>query len=135
MGAVLDAYALVALLGDEPAAGQVEHLLQSGAAKVTSINFAEALDVLQRRDGIPEEVLREALDGLPVQLLPASENDAWKAASLRALHYHRRHRPVSIADCFLVAAAGRADQVATADGAVLAMARDEGVDVLELRRL
>lgn len=131
MGAVLDAYALVALLADEPAADQVEELLERGAGKITSINLAEALDVLQRRDRIPESVLREALDGLPVRVLVASENDAWQAASLRARHYHRR-RPVSIADCFLVVAADQGDEVATADGAVLEMARAEGVDVIEL---
>jgi PIN domain nuclease of toxin-antitoxin system len=133
VGAVLDAYALLALLADEPAADQVERLIESGGAKITSINLAEAMDVLQRRDGIPEEELREALDGLAIRVLAASESDAWQASSLRARHYDRRRRPVSIADCFLVAAVDRTDQVATADGAVLDMARDEGVGVLDLR--
>jgi uncharacterized protein with PIN domain len=132
VGSVLDAYALVALLADEPAANEVERLLRKGAGKITSINLAEALDVLERRDGIPESALRDALDSLPVQVLPASASDAWRAAELRARHYHRRQRPVSIADCFLVAGAEPDDAVATADAGVLDMARAEGLKVVEL---
>jgi predicted nucleic acid-binding protein len=133
VGTVLDAYALVALLADEPAADEVERLLEQGGGKITVINLAEALDVLERRDRIPESVLREALDGLPVRVLPPSESDAWRAGALRARHYHRRRRPVSIADCFLIAAAEEGDAVATADVAVLDAAADEHVDVLDLR--
>jgi uncharacterized protein with PIN domain len=132
VGPVLDAYALIALLADEPAAETVEELLRQGTATITSINLAEALDVLERRDRIPEEELRKMLNGLPLRVVPASESDAWAAARLRARHYHRRTRAVSIADCFLIAAAGDGDAVATADQSVLETARAEGVGTLDL---
>jgi len=133
VGAVLDAYALIALLGDEPAAARVEDLLERGQATIAAINLAEALDVLERRERIPAEALREALEGLPLRILTAAEPEAWRAASLRARNYHRRRRPVSIADCFLLAAAEVGDAVATGDAALLDAARAEGIEVVDLR--
>lgn len=55
----VDAFALIALLRDEPAAGEVEGLLRRGEAAVTAINLAEALDVLERVDGVPRARLDE----------------------------------------------------------------------------
>ena len=40
---VLDAYALVALLGDEPAADAVSAMLGSGGCRISAINLAEAV--------------------------------------------------------------------------------------------
>jgi hypothetical protein len=48
-----DAFALLAPLGEEPAADNVEALLRRGDAAITAVNLAEALDVLQRVQGIP----------------------------------------------------------------------------------
>jgi predicted nucleic acid-binding protein len=134
---LLDAFALVALLAEEPAADEVEALLRRGDAALTAINLAEALDVLQRVQGIARERL-ETLTGPLVReglkLLPVDERMARAAADIRARHYHRTRAPVSLADCVLVAAARSSDVLATADRPLLRVARAEGVQVRELRR-
>jgi PIN domain nuclease of toxin-antitoxin system len=50
---LLDAFALIALLTDEPAAETVEVLLRRGDAAMTVVNLAEALDVLRRIEKVP----------------------------------------------------------------------------------
>jgi predicted nucleic acid-binding protein len=132
VGAVLDAYALIALLAKEPAEPAVKRILRRGAATMPSVNLAEALDHLERRERIAEQELRELIEQLPIRVLPLTEPVAWNAAALRARHYDRRRRAVSIADCVLVASAGAGDEVVTNDPAVLDMARAELVKVVEL---
>ncbi len=52
---------------------------------------------------------------------------------LRAKHYHRERRPVSIADCICLATALRLkEDLATTDPALAAVAREEGVTVVAL---
>jgi PIN domain nuclease of toxin-antitoxin system len=129
---VLDAYALVALLADEPAREDVEALLRESCV-VTTINLAESLDVLGRVYGVSEDELRALLGPLTADVLAVeapSEEDAWSAASLRRRHYERASRPLSVADCFLLATASRlAAPIATADPAVAAVAREESLGV------
>lgn len=132
MGTVLDAYAVIAFVGEEPTAEKVEHLLRSGEAAIAAVNLAEALDVLERRDRVPEDALRALLEPLPLAVLPVDETLAWRAARLRARHYHRRRRRVSVADCVLVAAAGPGDAIATGDRSVIEMAVEEGVETVPL---
>jgi predicted nucleic acid-binding protein len=132
---LLDAYALVALVGDEPAAAEVEDLLRTADPAITSINLAEAVDVLQRIHGFPGEAVRAAvgpLVGAPLVVVPSTEYHAWDAAGLRHRYYHRRLRPLSLADCFLLASAGGEDRIATADPAVADVARVEGIDLVAL---
>jgi predicted nucleic acid-binding protein len=134
---LLDAFALIALVAEEPAAEEVEGLLRRGDAAVTAINLAEALDVLQRVEGIPQERLDVVIGPLvreSLTLLVVDEPMARKAAGIRARRYHRTRAPVSLADCVLVAAAATDDVVATADGPLLHIAREERVQVRELRR-
>jgi len=57
---------------------------------------------------------------------------AQRAAALRAKHYHRTSRPISLADAVLVASVGRGDRLATADPHVLAVASDEEINALAL---
>jgi predicted nucleic acid-binding protein len=97
-----------------------------------SVNLAEALDVLERRERLDEETLRGLIEQLPVRVLPLTQPLAWQAGALRARHYDRRRRAVSIADCVLVASAQAGDELATNDPAVLEMAREEGVPVRRL---
>jgi PIN domain nuclease of toxin-antitoxin system len=134
---LLDAFALIALLAEEPAADEVETLLRRGDAARTAINLAEALDVLQRVQGIAPERL-EAITGPLVReslrLLAVDEPMARRAAGIRARRYHRTSAPVSLADCVLLAAAGPADVLATADRPLMRVARAEGLQVRELRR-
>lgn len=134
---LLDAYALIALLADEPAAEEVETLLRRGGTAITAINLAEALDVLQRVEGVPRERLEaitRPLLGEWIALVPIDERIARDAADIRARSYHRTRAPVSLADCVLVAAAGEANVLATADGPLLAVAQAEGVQVKALAR-
>jgi predicted nucleic acid-binding protein len=133
---VLDAYALVALIGEEPAAGAVEKLLRSPGATITSINLAEAADVASRVHRIDERTVRNIIEPLilsgDLDVVAPSVDVAWTAAHMRAVHYVRRGRALSIADCFLLAAAGPGDQVATADPVVADVARTEGIGVIAL---
>jgi predicted nucleic acid-binding protein len=134
---LLDAFALIALLADEPAADEVEALLRGGEAAITAVNLAEALDVLQRIQGIPRERLQELttpLVGERMRLLPIDERIARDAADIRARRYHRTRAPVSLADCILLAATGESDALATADGPLIRVAEAENVQVRTLPR-
>jgi ribonuclease VapC len=134
---LLDAFALIALLAEEPAADEVEALLRSGDAAITAVNLAEALDVLQRVQGIPSERLQEVttpLVGERMKLLPIDERIARDAADIRARRYHRTRAPLSLADCILLAATGESDTLATADRPLIRSAEAENVQVKTLPR-
>jgi uncharacterized protein with PIN domain len=134
---LLDAFALIALLADEPAAGDVEALLRGGDAAMTAVNLAEALDVLQRVQRIPRERLEEItlpLVGERMTLVAIDEQIARDAADIRARHYHRTRAPLSLADCILLAATGESDVLATGDGPLLQVAEAERVSVRQLPR-
>jgi PIN domain nuclease of toxin-antitoxin system len=125
---LVDAYALVAFLIGGPAAAQVRAILREGDAAIATVNLAEALDVSQRVRGLPISRALELLDPLFDGLVTVRLLDlpvACRAADLRARHYHRATRPISLADAVLLASAGSADRIATADPDVLAVARAE----------
>ncbi len=137
MSVLLDAFALIALLADEPAADDVEALLRAGEAAITAVNLAEALDVLQRVQGMPSERVREVtmpLVGERMKLLPIDERIARDAADIRARRYHRTRAPLSLADCILLAATGESDTLATADAPLIRAAEAENVQVRALPR-
>ncbi len=137
MSVLLDAFALIALLAEEPAADEVEALLRSGQAAITAVNLAEALDVLQRVQGIPSERLQAVtmpLVGERMKLLPIDERIARDAADIRARRYHRTRAPLSLADCILLAATGASDALATADAPLIRVAEAENVQVRTLPR-
>jgi predicted nucleic acid-binding protein len=132
---LLDAYALVAFLGEEPAAEEVESLMRGGDTAVTVVNLAEAIDVTRRVHSVTPDALRAAIEPLVGEVLTVlgqSEGDAWRAADLRARYYDRARRPLSLADCFLVAAAGSDDEIATSDPPLAQMAREEAIAVVAL---
>lgn len=133
---VLDAYALIALLADEPAAGEVGQLLRDNAAAVPALNLAEATDRLGRVHGIAIERTRSVVESLQestdLRVRTLDGSDAWRAAEIRVAHYHRARRPLSLADCLLLAVTGEQDQLATADPYVLATANEERVAWIEL---
>lgn len=56
---LLDAYALTALLAEEPAAGEVGQLIADGGVVVTAPNLAEAADGLGRIHGIAVQRTRK----------------------------------------------------------------------------
>jgi uncharacterized protein with PIN domain len=134
---LLDAFALIALLSDEPAAGTVETLLRRGDAAMTAVNLAEALDVLQRVEGIPADRLDMYITPLlseSVELLVIDETIARRAADIRARRYHRSRAALSLADCILLAAAGSSDTLASGDATLIRVAEKEGVSALRLPR-
>jgi len=132
---LLDAYALVAFLVGGPAAAQVRGLLREGDVSVATANVAEALDVSQRVFGLPIRSALEILEPLlagTIGVVPLDLDRAQRAAILRAKHYHRADRPISMADAILLASAGPGDRIATADPDVLSVAAAEGIKTVPL---
>jgi predicted nucleic acid-binding protein len=133
---IFDAYPIVAYLVREPAGVEVKELLGQGDAVTTSLNIAEAVDVACRVYGASEPAMRNAIELLVesrlLDVAAPDATDALRAAELRIAYYRRRERPLSLADCFLVAAATREDHIATSDPAVAEVAREEGIAVLPL---
>lgn len=134
MTAVLDAFAVLALLKAEPAANQVRNLVQAGGTTLTTLGVAEVTDHLVRIVGVTEE--DAALDLAQLQLAdpqPLHAGLALRAGLLRARHYHRRTRAVSLADCIAAETARTLSlPVATSDPHLLEFCRDEGIDVIAL---
>jgi PIN domain nuclease of toxin-antitoxin system len=134
---LLDAYALVALIADEPAAEEVDAILREGQARIVIVNMAEAVDISQRTHGLPRDEIRAALEPLLLGRILSSvgsdEPHAWLAADLRAQHYDRRTRALSLADCFLIAhALTDGGPIATSDSPLAGVAREMDVEVRAL---
>lgn len=132
---LLDAYALIAFLVGGPATPQVRSILREGDAAVATANLVEVLDVSQRVHGVPihraVELLEPLLEG-PLAAVPLDSAVARRAAEIRARHYHRSSRPISLADAVLIASAKQGDRIATADPDVLAVANAEKLESLAL---
>ncbi len=132
---LLDAYALIAFLVGGPAAPQVRAILRDGDAAVSTANVVEVLDVSQRVRDLPIDRTMEILEPLFDASLETTSLDiavARRAAEIRAKHYHRSSRPISLADAVLIASAQRDDSIATADPHVLAVARAENLKTVAL---
>ena len=108
---VLDSFALLAYLQDEPVAFRVEKLLENagkGRSKLllSIINLGELLYITERRGGIARAQDTLALiRQLPVAILPADEQTVFAAAHIKANH------AISYADAFVVAIAMQEDAV------------------------
>jgi PIN domain nuclease of toxin-antitoxin system len=134
-GVVLDSSAVIALFLDEPSAGEVERLLRAEAARISTVNAAETVDILVRvYGGSPDEVAAslEHLCSTSVEAVPPTLEQAERAGELRARLFERGGRRVSLADCFVLAAAGPAGRVATGDRLLARLARDEGLEAVLL---
>jgi PIN domain nuclease of toxin-antitoxin system len=131
---LLDAFAIESLFADEPAADEVQALLESGEQSIiNAVNFAEVVDRLVRIRGIDSAQVLADLDEVGCTVSGLDKDLAIEAALLRARHYHRTHRSVSIADCCAAAhALDRDAQLATADPDLLDLMVDEGGRVLVL---
>lgn len=101
---------------------------------MATVNLAETVDVLSRRVGHERAVdaLAPLVDGPVAQLLGLDAARAWRVGELRARHYHRTRRPVSLADCALIACADPGDSIASLDAVLIAMAHDEQIDIVDL---
>jgi PIN domain nuclease of toxin-antitoxin system len=133
--ALLDAFALVALTLDEPAAEEVELLIRNGGCSMSAVNLAEALDQLGRVHGRSAGELRAVFGPVlseSIVVVAADETIAWRAAGMRGRHYRRRSSELSLADCVALATVAAGDRLATADRALARAARAEGIEVLAL---
>lgn len=131
---LLDAFAVLALLKDEPAAAEVDALVRAGDSRLTVLGVAEVIDHLVRLVRLDEDeaVLDLAQLGLqtPVEV---DESLALRAALLRARRYHRRSCAVSLADCVAAEAARATGRpLATADSHLLDVCADEGISIVPL---
>lgn len=127
---VLDAYAVIALLKGEAAADQVAQLLAGEEeTTLTALGVAEVVDHLIRLAGAEED--DAVLDLAQLDLDSPSPVDASlgvRAGLLRARHYHRKNRTVTLADCVAAETARRPRwSLATADPHLLDLCREEGI--------
>lgn len=90
---VLDASALLALLNGEPGAERVAEALPLAA--ISAINLSEVVGKLAEA-GMPEEAVRDALHGLPLEVIPFDQEQAYQAGLLRA---STRGAGLSLGDC------------------------------------
>jgi ribonuclease VapC len=104
-GYILDSFAFLAYLENEPAARRVEKVLQDAEAGncrvcISIINLGEILYTIERKFGLTKAQDALALiQKLPVEILPAEDQTVLAAAHIKATH------PISYADAFVVAAA------------------------------
>lgn len=129
---VLDAYAVVAYLRDEPMAAEVSELLRS-ATILPAVNAAEVVDQLVRvfgrgPDDVHADLALLSHTGMEVAWL-SPEVATW-AGQLRAHHYHRERRAVSLADCVAAATAlAQRRPLATSDPPLADLVRAEGGNI------
>lgn len=108
---VLDTFAWLAYLQNEPAAAHIEKILESAGKQksrlfVSIINLGEILYITERRGGVSKAQDALALiRQLPIEILPADEQAVFSAAHIKASH------ALSYADAFAVAAAIRENAV------------------------
>lgn len=135
---VLDAQAIIALLLEEAAADDVEAILDApnSAPKLSAVNLAETIDRLVRGRSLVYDDVIERLYWLGaggLEIVDPHVEIAGTAGFLRARHYHRRERDLSLADCFALATASVLEEpIATADPAIAAVARHEEIELVPL---
>ncbi len=106
---MLDSFALLAYLRDEPGAATVKRALASAAtgttrAWMTVINIGEALYITERIGGtLAARAAIALLDSLAIRVVDADRDLTFAAAHIKANH------PLSYADAFAVALARRLD--------------------------
>ncbi len=126
MSAVLDSYALIALVQRQAGAETVRTAVEAGDARMSWINLGEVFYILSRRIGLQRA--RRIVDDAQVEVRIEAPDGALTlaAATLKA-----RGR-IAYADCFAVALAQRENlPVLTGDPEILAL-RDK-VAVVDLR--
>jgi uncharacterized protein with PIN domain len=101
-GAVLDSFAILAYLQDEPGAEPIEHMLArhrpTEPVLVSWVNLGEVLYIVRRERG-PEtaDLVLAAVDQLPVEIVAAG-----RALTLEAARFKSRYA-ISYADAFCAA--------------------------------
>jgi PIN domain nuclease of toxin-antitoxin system len=135
---VLDAFAVIAGLVDEPARAEVEELLVDKVDRpmIDAVSVGEVVDCLSRVGGVAPEDAAQRIVWLRKGGLEVVDADAFlgaTAGAFRAKFYNAQDRPVSMADCIaLVTAIRYGQRLATADPALAAVARECEVEVVAL---
>ena len=102
---VLDSFAMLAHLGDEAGAARVRAVLRAARLDraevfLSAINLGELVYITERERGLVQaQIVLNAVEQLPVQILEATRERVLAAAHLKATH------AISYADAFVVAAA------------------------------
>ena len=102
---VLDSFALLAYLQDEPVASRIEKLLENAGKEkcrlfLPMINLGELLYITERRGGVAKAQDTLALiRQLPIEIVSVNEQVVFAAAHIKA------SCAISYADCFVVATA------------------------------
>jgi predicted nucleic acid-binding protein len=131
---VLDAYAVIAFLRDEPAADEVASLMRSDDASLTAVGVGEVVDHLIRLAGVDEDDVFLDLAELGLHdALPIDAQAGARAGRLRGRYYHRTRCAVSMADCLAAAVAhDRAIPLATSDPHLLELCHAGSIDTVVL---
>lgn len=102
---VLDSYALLALLRDEPGGESVSRILERAGQRdqhvhMTEVGYAEVQYIIRRKDGAAAwAVIANELRTAPIEFHPATRRLADLAAEFKARHQ------ISLADAFAAALA------------------------------
>ncbi len=125
---VFDSWALLAYLGDEPAAGRIESVWLEQGAAISSVNLGEVLYIRMRQD--TEESAVATVDQVR-SLLEVIDPD-WPlvsaAASIKA------GGGLSYADAFCIATALRTDApLWTGDPEIVGRAGERSCEIVDLR--
>jgi PIN domain nuclease of toxin-antitoxin system len=119
---VLDAWAVLALLRDEPGADEVDRAVGSGAATMCWINLGEVFYIEARLAGETAAAAVVEAVGKKVNVVNADRELVLEAARVKASH------PLSYADAFAVALAERLRvPLLTGDPEILELDRDAQV--------
>ena len=108
---LLDSFALLAYLNDEPGGERVQEILVLGKSHkcrlvMSLINLGEVLYITERTRGLPTaQTVQALIESLPLELLEASRDLILDAAHIKASH------PLSYADTFAVASAIRENAI------------------------
>ena len=125
MNVVLDTSAVLAMLWDEPGGGRVAEVLEE--ARMSTVNLAELVAKLVDR-GAPDEVVRDAVVGLGVEMVDFDSDQAVAAGLMRR---ETRTAGLSLGDRACLALALRRGAVAlTADGAWERAGSGAGIEVI-----
>lgn len=132
---VLDSFALLAYLQDEPGAEQVTRLLDSAETKrtfiwVSLVNLAEVLYIIERSRGLQATKNTIAtIDQLPIEIVDVHRALAFSASHIKANH------ALSLADAFAIALAKEKNaHLVTGDPEFEAVAKEIPIDWLPRKK-
>jgi len=99
---ILDSFALLSYLSDEPGRGRLEDVLSTAEAEQCTlqlciINFSEVLYIAERHRGLVKaQIVQALIEALPIEIVAASRNLVLGAAHIKANY------ALSYADAFVV---------------------------------